>query len=121
MLALDIGKGLLPVLFLAPVLVEALGGQDRGLAAAAMGLGTVLGHVFTPYLLFRGGKGVATTIGVFGALLHQWILLPVVGYVLVRKLSGFVSAGSITLSVLLPVAALIANRTNPVTVSCLNG
>ncbi len=42
------------------------------LAAVAAGLGAVLGHMFTPWLSFKGGKGVATTIGVLWGL--NWML-----------------------------------------------
>ena len=104
-LALDIAKGFLPVFFLAPVFVHKLGAGNTEYALAGAGLGAILGHVFTPYLRFRGGKGVATSIGVFAALIHYWIALPLVMYILVRKLTGYVSAGSIALVALLPVAA----------------
>ncbi|MHC4200986.1 MAG: glycerol-3-phosphate 1-O-acyltransferase PlsY [Planctomycetota bacterium] len=104
-LALDIAKGMLPVLFLAPAIARWGGSVDPEYGLTAMGLGAILGHVFTPYLRFRGGKGVATSVGVFAALTHYWIALPLVVYVLVKKLTGFVSAGSIALAVLLPVAA----------------
>ena len=104
-LALDIAKGVLPVLFLAPAIARWVGAADREYALAAMGLGAILGHVFTPYLRFRGGKGVATSIGVIAALTGYWIALPLVVYVAIRKLTGYVSAGSIALATLLPVAA----------------
>ena len=108
-LVLDIAKGFGPVFFLAPVLSEHFGVSNNEYTLAAMGLGAIMGHVFTPWLLFRGGKGVATSIGVFAALLQYWIALPLVVYLLVRKLTGFVSAGSLSLAVLLPVAAVIRN------------
>ena len=109
-LVLDIAKGLLPVLYLAPVIAYMFIGANLNIACAAMALGTILGHVFSPYLVFRGGKGVATTIGAFTALLGWWIALPVGGYFIVREASGYVSAGSITFSVLLPVTAALKHR-----------
>ena len=112
-LVLDISKGFFPAFFLAPFLAAALGCVDAPFAGATMGLGAVLGHVFSPYLLLRGGKGVATTIGVFGALVHFWLALPLAGYLVVRKASGFVSAGSLALALLLPVAAFLHHRGDP--------
>ena len=58
-LLLDGGKGA------AAVLIAGLWGPDLALAAA---FGSVLGHLFPVWLKFRGGKGVATTLGVFLAL-----------------------------------------------------
>lgn len=109
-LALDIAKGFGPVLFLAPVFSRAFAASSEEYALSAMGLGAIMGHVFTPWLGFRGGKGVATSIGVFAALLQYWIALPLVVYFLMRKLTGYVSAGSLSLAVLLPAAAVIVNR-----------
>ena len=60
-LVLDAAKGA------AAVLVVALWGGDAG-AAAVAGLAAVLGHDFPVWLRFRGGKGVATTLGVLLAL-----------------------------------------------------
>ena len=51
----DAGKGFLPIWFL------------EGETAAAAGVAAVLGHVFSVFLRFRGGKGVATALGVFAA------------------------------------------------------
>jgi glycerol-3-phosphate acyltransferase PlsY len=108
-LVLDVAKGFLPVFLLAPAVAGWTGaGGERAveLASVAAGAGAVLGHVFTPYLALRGGKGVATSIGVFGALCHWWIGGPVALYVIVRKATGYVSAGSVALAATLPAAAL---------------
>jgi glycerol-3-phosphate acyltransferase PlsY len=62
-LVLDAAKGL------AAVLVAVTFGPLAGAAAA---MGAVLGHMFPPWLRFRGGKGMATTVGVLWGL--NWIL-----------------------------------------------
>jgi glycerol-3-phosphate acyltransferase PlsY len=64
-LLLDVGKGLGPVLAARWLLAgDPLG--ERAVAAAM--LAAVLGHTFTPFLRFQGGKGVATGLGVFLAV-----------------------------------------------------
>jgi glycerol-3-phosphate acyltransferase PlsY len=103
-LILDVAKGMVPAA-LAPLL---------GLNAPLVGLGAILGHVFTPWLGFRGGKGVATTIGV-AAVLCFWSLLPgLCVYIGVLLATGFISLSSLALAVLLPVlTALIYHEDTP--------
>jgi len=94
---LDVAKGAVPV---------ALFGAWSGLSAAwaaAFGATAVVGHVFSPFVGFRGGKGVATAAGMFIALapLAVAIALPVWGLSL--WLTGYVSVSSIVASVTFPV------------------
>lgn len=97
-LLFDIGKGAIPTA-LAPAI---------GLTASAVGLGCVLGHVFTPWLGFRGGKGVATALGTIGALLGLKAVPLYLTYLTVILTTGWVSLASLTLAVLLvPFVALI--------------
>ncbi len=66
-LVIDALKGFLPVEFLAPLLAP----QHLALAGVLMTVGVIAGHVWTPYALFRGGKGVATAAGaLLGARTH---------------------------------------------------
>lgn len=64
--ALDVAKGLLPVLVAGLLLRPAQGAPELHRQAAWLGvaLGCILGHMFTLWLGFRGGKGVATSLGV---------------------------------------------------------
>ena len=89
-LLLDLLKGLLPVVGLM-LCVAQMPADKLPLAwivplKMLVGLAAVLGHAFTPWLRFRGGKGVATGLGVTLALYQAWIIVPLVlfGLVLAR-------------------------------------
>lgn len=97
-LVIDILKGALPVL-LAPRL---------GLTPMIAGLGAVLGHVYTPWLGFRGGKGVATTIGVCAAVSPLTAIISLGVYALVLLATGYISAGSVVFAVaIIPLTAVL--------------
>lgn len=115
-LVLDILKGFLPTGFSGYVLVSAQPGAGDLMAWLAVGLAAVLGHTFPVYLGFRGGKGVATTIGVaFG--IYPYLTIPMLtallAYALVRFSTGFVSAGSLTLAAVFPLAVLVYVLVDP--------
>ena len=59
------------------------------------GAAAVLSHTFTPWLSFRGGKGVATGLGVMLALYHVWALVPLAAFAIILSLFRMVSLGSI--------------------------
>jgi glycerol-3-phosphate acyltransferase PlsY len=98
--ALDVAKGVVAVL-----LARLLFGDDPLVewAAAAAGLAAVIGHNWSLFIGFTGGRGVATSTGGLGAVapLALVVLVPVVVIVIWR--SRFVSLGSITGSLLSPV------------------
>jgi glycerol-3-phosphate acyltransferase PlsY len=72
------------------------------------GVCAVLGHSFTCWLRFRGGKGVATSAGVFFALAPMGTLVGLVTWVIVFAVSRYVSLASIAASVALPAAVWIS-------------
>lgn len=106
---LDLAKGLAAVLGLAPWLIQPLSPA----AQLGCGLSAVLGHAFPLFLAFRGGKGVATTIGVLlgtmplvaGVCLTVWLTC-----VLIWR---YVSVGSMAAAVTLPIAQTLTHRTLP--------
>lgn len=94
-LVLDIAKGGLPT-WLVPGLPIAdgfPGGSEW--CRLTVGLGAVLGHMFTFLAGFRGGKGVATTVGVLLALAPAAFLAFVLAFVAMVGLTRYVSLGSI--------------------------
>ena len=108
-LSLDILKGLVPTVC-ASLLLRAHRNPQQQLIVLLVAVAAVLGHVFPIYLRFRGGKGVATTIGVTLGVYPYYtyaMLAALVAYFLVRYATGKVSAGSITLAVVFPAAFII--------------
>jgi len=103
----DIAKGAIPVLLFA----RWAGAVEHPWLPVVLGGAAVLGHMFSPYVTFRGGKGVATAAGMFLALAPVGVLLAIVVWGISLWLTGYVSLSSIiaVLSVPLWVALLQPN------------
>jgi acyl phosphate:glycerol-3-phosphate acyltransferase len=82
---------------------------------ALVAAGTVLGHCFSPWLRFKGGKGVATSFGAIFALCWPAGLIAVGGWIAGALLTRFSSVGSMLGSVLAPFAILAFTRSLPET------
>ena len=85
-------------------------GQGMALAGIAALLGAILGHSFSVFLKFRGGKGVATTVGGLFALLPWVMLIGAVLWLIVFFSTRYVSLASIVLGLSLPVSAWFIYR-----------
>jgi len=88
----DIAKGFLPMYAVALFLPET---SLKELVVALCGAMTVIGHMYPVYLGFRGGKGVATGLGVFLYLAPLGVVACLAVFLAVVAVSGFVSAGSL--------------------------
>jgi glycerol-3-phosphate acyltransferase PlsY len=107
---LDVAKGLVPVLAGGIILERLAGGRLEGNlldgAKIAIALGAILGHVFSPYLGFKGGKGVATSLGV---VLGIWPYYTIAGlsslgvWILALAVWRYVSLGSILAAATFPI------------------
>jgi len=100
----DCLKGLLPVLA-----AKYLGVTD--LWVALTGLFAFLGHVYTIFLGFKGGKGVATALGVFLGISPLSVLIALGIFIAVVVSSRYISLGSITAAAAMPpVVAFLDGR-----------
>lgn len=88
----DVAKGAVPVLLAPP----------PPWLPVAVGAAAVVGHMFSPYVSFRGGKGVATAAGMFLALAPIALLLAIPVWALGVWLTGYVSLSSILAAISVP-------------------
>jgi glycerol-3-phosphate acyltransferase PlsY len=96
-LLLDLLKGLVPTLLFDRLYPGA------SWALSVTGLCALLGHQFTPFLGFRGGKGVATALGVYLAISPLGCLAAAVVFVLTVSVWDFISLGSMAGACSVPV------------------
>lgn len=95
----DVGKGWVPAAFF-PI----WDGAPAPEWALAYGAAAIMGHVFSVFVNFRGGKGVATSAGVFMAIAPWAVLIGAVVWTVVVVLTRTVSLGSLLAAVVLPIA-----------------
>lgn len=110
---LDVLKGLLPVLLSGHLLRRPGSGWDGGSTGSTVylvwilvGTGCILGHTFPVYLKFKGGKGVATSLGVLLGMYPQFTAAGLIAFGLwcvVTWVTRYVSAGSVAAAVAFPI------------------
>ena len=116
-LLLDALKGFLPVLFVASLLSD---GTDATNIRVATAIGAVIGHVFTPYANFRGGKGIATAAGAMLALDPKAVAIALVVWLLVFVPFRRVSVASLCAALSLPIAIMVlGNRPTSIQVASI--
>ncbi len=103
-LLFDIGKGFVAVRYF-----SAFGGESVAYAILATFI-VILGHNYSVFVRFSGGKGVGTAMGAFLALAWQATIMCVLLWVVVLLVSRIVSVASIVGAVFLPVAILVSDR-----------
>lgn len=108
-LGLDILKGFLPVVFLANFIPD----FNQEVLLVLIGLSCILGHIWTIFLRFKGGKGIATTLGVLIGLsqkvpsLKLVLGITVLLWLVVFILSRIVSLASVMAALSLPILMLV--------------
>ncbi len=105
-LALDLGKGFLAV----EIARHLTTGHHAIQAGSIAALFAVIGHVFPVWLRGKGGKGVATALGVFLALAPLAAVCSVIVFIVVTTMTRYVSLASILAAVSFPVWVWLAQR-----------
>ena len=103
---IDILKGVIPVL-----IGRSIGADATALASIAVV--AVLGHDYSLYLRFRGGKGVATTLGAALVLTPVAAVCAMLGWLLVMYLARYSSLASLVALGLLPVLSVATGQPGP--------
>ena len=105
----DAAKGWMAVFVVAKLMsawfYPAAGSTAREWFAICAGVAAILGHNYTCWLYFKGGKGIATSAGVLGALVPGPFLIILSVWIIIFALTRYVSLASISAAFTLPFAA----------------
>jgi glycerol-3-phosphate acyltransferase PlsY len=113
---LDCAKGYLPMFFAGLLFGDT---AHRYVVIALCGAAAVIGHMFPIYLGFKGGKGVATGLGIFLYLAPKVVLISLAVFIATVAGTGFVSLGSLLASaVVLPCLYFFAEPTWKLSLAC---
>lgn len=99
-LVLDVLKGLLPVLLAMKV-------SDSSAIHIATAIAAILGHNYTFWLGFKGGKGIATTAGAILPILPWALVAAIIAWVLFLFATRYVSVASIAAAIIIPIELAI--------------
>src|SRR5262245_23380722 len=113
-LLLDAAKGCAAV-----VIAKAFGGDEWTIAAAA--IAALVGHIFPVWLGFRGGKGVATGVGIFLVLAPVALLCAGVIFLAIVVTTRYVSLSSIIAAALIPVFVWFQSGMGPLMTASIVG
>ncbi|MFL3007873.1 MAG: glycerol-3-phosphate 1-O-acyltransferase PlsY, partial [Candidatus Neomarinimicrobiota bacterium] len=107
-IVVDIFKGWLPTYFVADFFFNLFSENifELGLMKIIFGFAAVLGHSYTIFANFQGGKGVGTLLGMLIALFPIAIPLCLLIFLLSLIITGYVSVGSILASIFLPISLI---------------
>jgi len=107
-LILDSAKGLVAIMVARVIAASNSEGlRNTGLIIGCSALFAVLGHMFSVFLKGKGGKGVATAMGVFLGIAPWAVLLVAILYVLIYRISHYTSLASIISAAIFPVIAFV--------------
>jgi len=106
---LDFVKGLAPVMITKSLIASGVIDESADFATVLAAFGTVIGHIYTIFLKFKGGKGIATSAGCLIALAPCPLIIGLIIWVISFYTSRYVSLASIAAAASLPLNALLCN------------
>ena len=112
-LAIDITKGFTVVFAMAPQWHNAGSELPTTILQLTAGLSAIAGHTWPIWLKFRGGKGVATSCGVFLAIYPKAVLLALLVWIICARVSRYVSLSSLLAALVFPAALFFFYRLEP--------
>lgn len=118
-LFIDIGKGVLAVTVVANFYYSFIMNIDYVFFRAFLGVIAIFGHIWSVFLKLKGGKGVATTIGVTAVLAPIPLLISLLIWLAIFIPTNYVSLGSLAFGVSLPICAAILNESFYVVIFCV--
>ena len=118
-LLIDIGKGVLVVTLVARFYYLFIPDIDYVFFTTFLGLIAIFGHIWSVFLKFKGGKGVATTIGVTAMLAPIPLIISLLIWLGIFIPTNYVSLGSLAFGLSLPICAVILNKPFYVVMFCV--
>lgn len=118
-LIIDIVKGIIVVTLVTEFFYRYLPDIDYIFYKTFLGLIAILGHIYSVFLKFKGGKGVATTIGVTAAIAPLVLLVSLAVWLIVFIPTNYVSLGSLAFGIALPISALVFDQPFYVVIFCV--
>jgi len=111
-LVLDVAKGFVAVTVLAAIAASGRSSFSEPMMKVLLGIAAIAGHNWTVFLKFKGGKGVATSAGVFLGIACVPVLIAAAVFAVIVLGTRIVSVGSMSAALVLPIAmvALHAER-----------
>lgn len=107
-LIVDALKGAIPVIFINNF------SQLSFSWSISVGFLAIFGHTFSPFIKFKGGKGVATSAGTFLALIPYAFASAMIAFLSTVAITRYVSLGSILASTVLPISCYLLHPQNPI-------
>jgi len=106
----DALKGSAAVLWMPGLAARIAGGTASESLPLIAGVAAILGHNYTCWLRFKGGKGIATTAGVMATLVPHGLAITFSTWLIVFLATRYVSVASIVAAIVLPIATMLTSR-----------